>query len=59
MMSQVTLDDIVTALIAIAVICIIGGFLWFISTLGSIPGWAWLVLVGLAIFGFFYKIWLY
>jgi hypothetical protein len=52
-MSETT-ENIFTFLLAIAVIFIIGGVLWFFSTLGTIPGWGWLIIIGIAIIGFFY-----
>jgi fatty acid desaturase len=49
-----TVEKIGTILLAIAVIFIIAGGLWYLSTLGPIPGWGWLIIVGIAIIGFFY-----
>jgi len=50
-----SLESIFTILLAIAVIFIIGGVLWFFaSTFGPVPGWGWLIIIGIAIIGFFY-----
>lgn len=48
-----TAENIGTFFLALAVIFIIAGGLWFLSTLGSIPGWGWLIIIGIAIIGFF------
>jgi hypothetical protein len=49
-----TAENIATIFIALAVILIIAGAIWFLSTLGEIPGWGWFFIIGIAIIGFFY-----
>jgi len=49
-----TAENIATIFIALAVILIIAGAIWFLSTLGGIPGWGWFFIIGFAIIGFFY-----
>jgi hypothetical protein len=53
-MSEVT-EKIFLILLTVSIIFIIAGVIWaFISVLGPIPIWGWLIIIGLAILGFFY-----
>jgi hypothetical protein len=37
-----------------AVVFIVGGVIWFLATLGPIPSWGWLIIIGIAILTILY-----
>lgn len=41
---------VIAAIIFImAVVFIIGGLIWFLATIASIPAWGWLIILGIVI----------
>jgi len=49
-----TIEAIALIIFIIAVVFIIGGIIWFLATLGPIPGWGWLIVIGLAMLAILY-----